>query len=117
MFRRAIFLTVAAAWAAFSLAAEPQLKDPMRPYTRVAATAARPDDNAGWRLTTIVRSGDRHVAVVNGKAVRVGDQIGGARVAAIDAWQVQLKQGDETIVIPLRRSRTRDDIKQREAKP
>ena len=112
MFRRFLFLLVALSTA--GVAAEPTLKDPMRPYQ---APPASKKPSGAWRLTTIVRNGDRQVAVINGQAVRVGDTINGARVEAIEPWEVRLKRGDQDIVIPLRRAPQRDDTIEREAKP
>ena len=113
MFRRAFILLIALS--AAGIAAEPALKDPMRPYQ--APPPADPQASGGWRLTTIVRNGDRQVAVINGQAVRVGDTINGARVESIEPWEVRLKRDDQDIVIPLRRAPQRDDKIEREAKP
>ncbi len=115
MFRRSMIVLLCLSNPCAALAAEPGLKDPMRPYS--PPPAAQPAATGGWRLTTIVRSADHHVAVINGKALRVGDQIGGAQVEAIEAWQVRLKRGAENIVVPLRRLKIRNAIIQREAKP
>jgi len=97
-------------------AADTALHDPMRPHT--PRTTAQPDATAGgWRLTTILRSDDRDIAVLNGKALQVGDRIGDAELTAIEAWQVTLQRGDEHIVIPLARAKVRTGMIQREAKP
>ena len=111
---RWVFLLLAAAITSLTLAASPALHDPMRPYSKAAAKRA---PSISWRLTSIVRNGDRHVAMINGRAVQVGDTVGGARVEAIEPWEVHLRQGDKNIVIPLRRSKLRDDTNEREAKP
>jgi MSHA biogenesis protein MshK len=97
-------------------AADPSLMDPMRPYTP-PPVGERAQVSSGWRLTTIVRAGENHVAILNGKAVRVGDRIDAARVTAIDPWQVHLRQGDKNIVIQLHPSKVHTNIVQREAKP
>ena len=103
-------------WAHPAMTAEQPLVDPMRPYTP-PPVGARQQASSGWRLTTIVRAGENHVAILNGKAVRVGDRIDAAEVTAIDTWQVRLRQGDKNIVISLNRSKVHDDSIQREAKP
>jgi hypothetical protein len=116
VFSRGLLVLLALGYIGSAMPAEPRLKDPMRPYSPPPAGAGAPA-NDGYRLTTIVHSADRHVAVINGKALRVGDQIGAAQVVAIEAWQVRLMQGDKSILISLSRSKVRDDIIQREAKP
>jgi len=116
VFSRILLFVLGLVYISLGIAAEPRLMDPMRPYSP-PPVGVRAKSSSGFRLTTIVHSGDRHVAVINGKALRVGDQIAAAEVVAIEAWRVRLKQGDKNIVIPLSRSKVRDDIIQREAKP
>ena len=114
MFRRGLLIALLQGIAQAGTAQQPALKDPMQPYTPPSAAQTA---SGGWRLTNIVRAGERRVAVLNGKAVREGDSINGARIEAIEAWQVRLKRGEKSIVIPLRRSKVSDDTIQREAKP
>lgn len=117
MFSRGLLVLLGLSYAGSAMTAEPRLTDPMRPYSPPPPVGARGETRDGFRLTTIVHSGEQHVAVINGKAVRVGDQIGAAQVVAIQAWQVRLMQGEKSIVISLSRSKVRDDIIQREATP
>ena len=55
-----------------------RLVDPTRPASAKADTTAEPTDSI--RLEAILRSGERHLAIVNGKVVRAGEHIGGALI-------------------------------------
>ena len=114
MFRRGLLIALLQGITQAGNAQQPALKDPMQPYRPPSAAQSV---SGGWRLTSIVRSGERRVAVLNGKALREGDSINGAVVEAIEAWQVRLKRAEKSIVIPLRRSKVSSDTIQREAKP
>jgi len=66
-----------------------ELVDPMRPNgTGAAPVRARAPQ---WRVESILVSASRRVAVVNGQAVAIGDRVGGARVVAIEPYEVELE--------------------------
>ena len=83
------------------LLSQAQLNDPMRPAqaprTTVSATAPTP----AWRLDSIILSGDRRLAVINGQRVSEGDQLGQARVSRIEATRVILRVGQQSRVLTL----------------
>jgi hypothetical protein len=54
-----------------------------------------------FRLTEIVVSSDRRMAVINGQRVTTGDAFAGGRVVAIQAGKVTIDLEDERIEIPL----------------
>ncbi|MCX8003700.1 MAG: MSHA biogenesis protein MshK [Burkholderiaceae bacterium] len=87
----ALVRLVAALAVAGAAAAEP-LVDPTRPPAGYgAAAAAAPATPAPPRLTMIVRGpDDRYRAVIDGRSVRVGDVVGGARVDRITDHAVVL---------------------------
>ena len=60
------------------------LPDPTRPLTFTAASVANSTEPS-VRLEAILRSGDKHLAIVNGKLVRAGDRIDNVTIASIDA--------------------------------
>jgi MSHA biogenesis protein MshK len=64
--------------AAARTASADRLADPTRPASAKADTTAEPTDSI--RLEAILRSGERHLAIVNGKVVRAGERIGGALI-------------------------------------
>ena len=87
-------------------AAEP-LADPMRPPT--AHPEARVPD-AGERierleLTSTVVGPDRRIAVIDGRRLRVGDRIAGARVTAIEPASVRLVADGRGYTLRLLRQR------------
>lgn len=70
--------------------ASAELPDPTRPFTVTAAADAAP----GLRLEAVMRSGDKHLAIVNGELVRVGDRIAGTTIAGIGADSVRYVAAD-----------------------
>ena len=86
------------------------MQDPLRPEIRYGnggkARAARASaaTEPNWRLSAVLISSERRVAVLNGRRLQVGERIGGYRVAAIETDRVVLeKSGRHKIV---RRSAT-----------
>ena len=62
-------------------AAADRLADPTRP-PQARSTTSGPTQDA-LRVEAVLRSADRHLAIVNGKIVRAGDRIGTAQIEAI----------------------------------
>lgn len=60
-----------------------RLVDPTRPYNAKSDSTAEPTDSI--RLEAILRSGDRHLAIINGKVVRAGERVGPARIDEVFA--------------------------------
>jgi MSHA biogenesis protein MshK len=87
------------AGAAFTThAAAQQLADPMQPPgTAPAAIAAAP--RAG--LQTVLISGSRRLALIDGKRVSVGESARGAEVVEIRSTEVVLRRGRRTEVLKL----------------
>jgi len=89
----------ASLWAVLAGAAPAEplqgLTDPMQPPTEqraAAADPAAPEPGAGLRLQGIRSDGRGRVAVVNGKAVRVGEDVEGATVTGIGRDSVTLSR-------------------------
>jgi MSHA biogenesis protein MshK len=82
-----------------------ELQDPTRPAGGGAASAAEGGDAfAGPQLQSVLISrqpGGRHVAVIDGDAVRLGETYKGARVARITPNEVELVRGKERQVLRL----------------
>ena len=80
----------------------PALKDPTEPYRPVANGV---DGRAGpaprFRLTAVLISPTRRVAIVNGKPMHAGDRVAGAELVKIDERSVQLRDGNHDFVIQL----------------
>src|SRR5690606_25647849 len=74
------FLAMMLLTIAFEASATDRLVDPTRPsHAKEIAREAYQD----IRLEAILRSESRLLAIVNGKIVRAGDRVGGARIDAI----------------------------------
>jgi hypothetical protein len=62
---------------------------------------AQPVAPGSGRLTAIVVSPTRRVAVIDGVPVRVGDEVGAARVIEIEPLSVRLRGPDGEIVLSI----------------
>lgn len=104
----AVTLTKAAALAVIFAATAAQaevLQDPTRPPAAAGAVLAQPGAlTTGPRLQSILvarEAGGRHLAVIDGETVRLGEQFHGARVARIGNDEVELVRGAERQVLRL----------------
>lgn len=104
----AVNLTKAVALAllfAASCAQAETLQDPTRPpASAVAVSSAPAAASAGPRLQSILvarEAGGRHLAVIDGETVRLGEQFRGARLARIGDNEIELVRGTERQVLRL----------------
>jgi MSHA biogenesis protein MshK len=81
------------------------LQDPTRPAAGAVLGSATPGAAAGGpRLQSILvarEAGGRHLAVIDGETVRLGEQFHGARVTRIGDNEVELVRGGERQVLRL----------------
>jgi MSHA biogenesis protein MshK len=81
------------------------LQDPTRPAAGAFASTAAPGTAiSGPRLQSILvgrDAGGRHLAVIDGETVRLGEQFHGARVSRIGDNEVELVRGGERQVLRL----------------
>jgi MSHA biogenesis protein MshK len=93
-------ILLAAAWAAMPAAFAQGLADPTRPPA--ASMQGVPDDApAGRQLQSVLLSGGRKIAVIDGTMVALGGTLGDARVVRITETEVVLKTGNETETLKL----------------
>jgi len=80
-----------------------QFDDPTRPPDFVAAVVSGDAAEQGetWTLTSILVSPQRSVAIINGKALRVGETLAGATVMKIELSGVTLQHNGELINLKL----------------
>lgn len=81
-----------------------ELDDPMRPPAShvVPVAAGTPEEPVALpRLQAIMRDGQQRSAVINGRVVRVGDEVDGAMVDAISASSVVVSVGGNSSVLKL----------------
>jgi len=83
-----------------------QFVDPMRPIryqTPVAKKSAVEKklqaDTKSWKLTAVLTSAGRSVAVINGESFQVGGRLDGYRLVQIDFDKVILKNKQRTLVL------------------
>ncbi|PWB76452.1 hypothetical protein C3F09_00340 [candidate division GN15 bacterium] len=80
-------------------------RDPFRrvshpqPEHRNTPVVSQPESAPGWKLSAIVFSSSMPLAIVNGKAVKVGDIVDRAKVVAIDQKKVTLLYNGANIEI------------------
>ena len=85
-----IFMAVAALAFPGGAAWASELSDPTRPTPLHGERRAAPQQPT-WTLNSTLVSEDRRVAIINGRAVGVGDQINGARVVRVEQGAVWLE--------------------------
>lgn len=92
-------------WASHAVAQAQLLQDPTRPPANLALRAdgtAAPSGGPQLQSVLIARQpGGRHVAVIDGDTVRLGDSYKGAKVARITQGEVELVRGRERQVLRL----------------
>jgi hypothetical protein len=77
------------------------LVDPTRPATYRVTPAATAVSESALRVEAIKRSGERYIAIVNGKLVRPGDRVGSAVIQRIEQASVHYSQSGRTLVARL----------------
>ena len=97
-------------FAGASLAAAQALQDPTRPPANLMSRQAGAVDSAAApvkkapRLQSVLiarQPGGRHVAVIDGETLRIGDSYQGARVTRIEQNEVELSRGNARQVLKL----------------
>jgi MSHA biogenesis protein MshK len=98
-------------FAGANLAAAQALQDPTRPPANLIARQAGAVDTAAAapakkapRLQSVLiarQPGGRHVAVIDGETLRIGDSYQGARVTRIEQNEVELGRGNARQVLKL----------------
>lgn len=81
-----------------------ELKDPMRPDVYRPAPEAVESvppriDTTSWRLTAVLLSAQRRVAVINGRSFQPGDTLEGFKVTRISGDRVELRNPRRTVVL------------------
>jgi len=103
---RVVGVTALTGWLIFgagtstALAAD-ALEDPLRPANWAQPTASTPVnvDTGDWQLESTLISSGRRVAIINGRAVRAGDAIAGARVLRVEPVAAHLRHDGRRFTI------------------
>ena len=86
-------ILAAACFALAGAAAAQPLADPMRPPARGAPEARAAGAAPPTRLQSVLISSGRSIAVIDGRAVRIGERVGDATLVSIDPSRVTLQRG------------------------
>jgi hypothetical protein len=102
------YLMLFASFSATSAVAE-KLVDPTRPIGYSASIAQAqvqqaPSADQQWTLNTTLISPYQKIAMINGKRLKVGDDINGAKVIMIDHQKVDLRREGRLFTIKLHNS-------------
>jgi hypothetical protein len=73
-----------------------EMKDPTKPPQLAAVVA-----HNGYTLTAIMTSDNKKLAIINGKVVRIGDEIDNAKVTAINSNTVELDAPSGSLTLTL----------------
>ncbi|MFO8025160.1 general secretion pathway protein GspB [Thiohalophilus sp.] len=85
----------------FAVPVNARLDDPTRPPGYRLYVPGGKSTAPSWHVDTIKIGERQRIAVINGKRVREGDSVHGARVLAIQPGYVQLRYKQEEFVIRL----------------
>lgn len=107
MYRTIVLAGLLLGATAGSFAQEQPLGDPMRPYRADNGAGTEKASPRRLRLSGVLVSTTRRIAVINGSLYREGDEVQGARITRIEPESVRLRRGDEELVVPLVRDSTR----------
>lgn len=82
-------------------AGEDGLHDPFMPpgWSEPSAPAAEAFDASAWTLESTLTSNGRSVAIINSRAVRVGDRVGGARILGVTRGSARLEYNGHRFTI------------------
>ena len=83
------FIWVCAAQANYKLPSGEVLQDPTKPLG-LPKVQPKATEQISYRLSYVLRSENRNLAIVNGQKVAVGDTVSGAKVLAISSDSVTL---------------------------
>lgn len=98
--------------------AKAELRDPTRPATFIAEDTAsvyvediNDNEKVNWKVSAIRISDKDKTAIVNGKLVRVGDDIGPAKVLEIKPLSVVINHEDKKLIVRLFNNQIKKDYK------
>lgn len=78
------------------------LSDPTKPYGKAKVLSIKASPVPSFKLGYILSSGQQRHALINGKKVKQGDLVSGARVLTINARDVELSLNGERIKLKLK---------------
>ena len=85
----------------FASLLQAQLDDPTLPPNVGSIVSKKAEEETGWKLTSVLISSQRSIAIINGQHVKVGDTLAGARVQSINETGVKLRYRGEIVRLEL----------------
>jgi len=76
--------------------AQTSLRDPTAPTTSEFSDGAQ-----GFKVSGILYGSNRYMAIINNQMALLGDEVMGAKVVAIDPYQVKLRGDEQEFFVPL----------------
>lgn len=103
MFRRWAAITlVLTVWCQSADAQELRVQDPTRPTVVTRSERGATPAATHLRLTGVLVSDTRRIAVINGKFYRVGDRVNGEEITRIDPGSIQIIRGGERVLVTVK---------------
>lgn len=103
------FSLFAVAAALFSSVAAAELKDPTRP-SYILADSVPGVATSALRVNAIFISGERRIAIISGRRLRVGETIDGATISQIEQDRVSFVRGEEVFTVSLLSGSSRNEV-------
>jgi MSHA biogenesis protein MshK len=103
MARNAALLLLCMGFCSQALAQQP-LPDPTRPAVLSGVRTGAPAEKQiarQWKLTSTLIAPQRRIAVINGRAVKVGEKIDGAELVGVQPGSALLHRAGRTIQLKL----------------
>jgi hypothetical protein len=77
------------------------MTDPMQPPTVKAGVVMQKSSKPRWRLTSTLIGQNRRLATINGKTIKVGEKIAGAKLLEIEPASVTLLYQNRSVLLKL----------------
>lgn len=90
-------------------AQELRVQDPTRPTVIARSADGEPAADTGLRLTGVLVSETRRIAVINGRFYRVGDRVNGEEITRIDPGSIRIMRGGEQVQVTVKNATTVDN--------
>lgn len=108
MYRRWAAILVLAVWALSGQSQELRVQDPTRPTAISRTEGGTPQAATSLRLTGVLVSESRRIAVINGRFYRVGDRVNGEEITRIDPGSIRIMRGGKQVLVTVKNSNTAD---------
>jgi len=109
VFRRPTAILLLTVWALAVQAQELRVQDPTRPTVITRTEGGVPQAVTSLRLTGVLVSDTRRIAVINGRFYRVGDRVNGEEIIRIDPGSIRIMRGGEQVQVTVKNANTADN--------